>query len=77
MAGAVSLNGDADANERWQAAQLPNPSKTLTNAAGDQVTAPNDQIASGSLYTAHHQGPQLRFRAFWLYDTIDVSASRS
>ena len=76
MAGAVSLNGDADANERWQAAQLPNPSKTLTNAAGGQVTAPNDQIASGSLYTAHIKAHSSASEHFWLYDTIDVSAQQ-
>lgn len=76
MAGAVSLNGDADANERWQALQLPAPKKTLTNAAGDQVAAPNDQIASGSLYTAHIKAHSSASEHFWLYDTIDVSAQQ-
>ena len=76
MAGAVSLNGDADANERWQALKLPNPQKTLTNAAGDQVAAPNDQIASGSLYTAHIRAHSSASEHFWLYDTIDVSAQQ-
>lgn len=76
MAGAVSLNGDADANERWQAPELPKPSKTLTNAAGDQVAAPNDQIASGSLYTAHIRAHSSASEHFWLYDTIDVSAQQ-
>ena len=76
MAGAVSLNGDADANERWQAPGLPKPQKTLTNAAGDQVAAPNDQIASGSLYTAHIRAHSSASEHFWLYDTIDVSAQQ-
>lgn len=76
MAGAVSLNGDADANERWQAPGLPAPQKTLTNAAGDQVAAPNDQIASGSLYTAHIKAHSSASEHFWLYDTIDVSAQQ-
>lgn len=76
MARAVSLNGDADANERWQALKLPNPQKTLTNAAGDQVAAPNDQIASGSLYTAHIRAHSSASEHFWLYDTIDVSAQQ-
>ena len=76
MAGAVSLNGDADANERWQALQLPAPKKTLTNAAGDQVTAPNDQIASGSLYTARIRAHSSASEHFWLYDTVDVSSQK-
>ena len=76
MAGAVSLNGDADANERWQALQLPAPKKTLTNAAGDQVAAPNDQIASGSLYTAHIKAHSSASEHFWLYDTIDASSQK-
>lgn len=76
MKNAVALNGDKDANEQWSAPQLPPPSKTLTDAAGGQVTAPNGQIASGSLYTAHVKAHSSASEHFWLYDTIDVSSQQ-
>ena len=76
MKNAVVLNGDKDANEQWSAPQLPPPSKTLTDAAGGQVTAPNGQIASGSLYTAHVKAHSSASEHFWLYDTIDVSSQQ-
>lgn len=75
MKAAASHAGASDAKESWKAATPP-PSKTLTNAAGETVSAPNDQIASGSLYTAHTKAQSNASQHFWLYDTIDVSAQQ-
>jgi hypothetical protein len=75
MKAAASHAGASDAKESWKAATPP-PSKTLTNSAGETVSAPNDQIASGSLYTAHIKAQSNASQHFWLYDTIDVSAQQ-
>ncbi|WP_241747606.1 LPXTG cell wall anchor domain-containing protein [Bifidobacterium dentium] len=75
MKAAASHAGASDAKESWKATTPP-PSKTLTNAAGETASAPNDQIASGSLYTAHIKAQSNASQHFWLYDTIDVSAQQ-
>ena len=67
--------GAADARESWKPVPTP-PSKKLTNAAGQQVTAAAQQIASGSLYTAHITAQSNASEHFWLYDTIDVTAQK-
>lgn len=63
--------GAADARESWKPVPTP-PSKKLTNAAGQQVTSDAQQIASGSLYTAHITAQSNASEHFWLYDTIDA-----
>lgn len=67
--------GAADARESWKPVPTP-PSKKLTNAAGQQVTSDAQQIASGSLYTAHITAQSNASEHFWLYDTIDVTAQK-
>lgn len=67
--------GAADARESWKPVPTP-PSKKLTNAAGQQVTAAAQQIASGSLYTAHITAQSNASEHFWLYDTIDTSSQK-
>lgn len=44
--------------------------------AGQQVTAEAQQIASGSLYTAHITAQSNASEHFWLYDTIDVTGQK-
>uniref|UniRef100_UPI003F5D2D7D LPXTG cell wall anchor domain-containing protein n=1 Tax=Bifidobacterium breve TaxID=1685 RepID=UPI003F5D2D7D len=67
--------GAADARESWKPVPTP-PSKKLTNAAGQQVTSDAQQIAPGSLYTAHIAAQSNASEHFWLYDTIDVTAQK-
>ncbi|OZG69627.1 LPXTG cell wall anchor domain-containing protein [Bifidobacterium eulemuris] len=76
MAAAVDHWGQNDPAEKWNAPTIPTPVKTLTNAAGDQVTDANNQIASGSLYTAHIKAHSSGSQHFWLYDIIDVSSQQ-
>lgn len=72
MKQAVDHLGSTDTAEQWKAPTTPNPVKTLTNAAGEQVGT-DRQVASGSLYTAHIKAHSNASQHFWLYDTIDVS----
>ncbi len=67
--------GAQDAKESWKPVPTP-PSKKLTNMAGQQVTAEAQQIASGSLYTAHITAQSNASEHFWLYDTIDVTGQK-
>ena len=71
----ASHAGAQDAKESWKPVPTP-PSKRLTNAAGQQVTAEAQQIASGSLYTAHVSAQSNASGHFWLYDTIDVTGQK-
>ena len=71
----ASHAGAQDAKESWKPVLTP-PSKRLTNAAGQQVTAEAQQIASGSLYTAHVSAQSNASGHFWLYDTIDVTGQK-
>jgi len=75
MSAAASHAGENDPKESWNAVNVP-PRKVIVNAAGDEIGAPNDQLASGSLYyariTAHSSGSG----QFWLYDTIDVTSQQ-
>lgn len=41
-----------------------------------RVTSDAQQIASGSLYTAHITAQSNASEHFWLYDTIDVTAQK-
>ena len=75
MKAAASHAGAQDAKESWKPTTPP-PSKKLTNAAGQQVTAEAQQIASGSLYTAHISAQSNASEHFWLYDTIDVTSQK-
>lgn len=75
MKQAVDHWGGNDGAEQWTAPTTPNPVKTLTDAAGEQVGA-DRQVASGSLYTAHIKAHSNASQHFWLYDTIDVSSQQ-
>ena len=75
MKAAASHMGAQDAKESWKPVPTP-PSKKLTNMAGQQVTAEAQQIASGSLYTAHITAQSNASEHFWLYDTIDVTGQK-
>jgi len=75
MKAAASHMGAQDAKESWKPVSPP-PSKKLTNMAGQQVTAEAQQIASGSLYTAHITAQSNASEHFWLYDTIDVTGQK-
>lgn len=75
MKNAASHMGAQDANESWKPTTPP-PSKKLTNMAGETVAAPNDQIMSGSPYTAHITAQSNASEHFWLYDTIDVTSQK-
>ena len=75
MKQAVDHWGGSDNAERWDAPTTPNPVKSLTDAAGEQVGA-DRQVASGSLYTAHIKAHSNASQHFWLYDTIDVSSQQ-
>ena len=75
MKAAASHMGAADARESWKPVPTP-PSKKLTNMAGQQVTSDAQQIASGSLYTAHITAQSNASEHFWLYDTIDVTSQK-
>lgn len=75
MKAAAIHMGAQDAKESWKPVPTP-PSKKLTNMAGQQVTAEAQQIASGSLYTAHITAQSNASEHFWLYDTIDVTGQK-
>lgn len=75
MKNAASHMGAQDAKESWKPTTPP-PSKKLTNMAGETVAAPNDQIMSGSPYTAHITAQSNASEHFWLYDTIDVTSQK-
>ena len=75
MKNAASHMGAQDAKESWKPTTPP-PSKKLTNMAGETVAAPNDQIMSGSPYTAHITAQSNASEHFWLYDTIDVTGQK-
>ena len=75
MKAAASHMGAQDAKESWKPVPTP-PSKKLTNMAGQQATAEAQQIASGSLYTAHITAQSNASEHFWLYDTIDVTGQK-
>ena len=75
MKAAASHAGEHDPKESWQTSNVP-PRKTIVNAAGDEISAPNDQIASGSLYTARISAHSSGSEHFWLYDIVDVSSQQ-
>lgn len=76
MTNTVVLDGQSDSAEKWHAPRIPLPVKQLTNYEGKRVVSPDDQIASGSLYTAHVRAHSSASEHFWLYETIDVSQQK-
>lgn len=67
----ASHMGADDPAENWRPTNVP-PVKSLWNAAGQQVADPDDQIASGSLYTARIEAQSSASGRFWIYDVIDT-----
>lgn len=76
MTNTAVLDGQTDSMEHWRAPRIPLPVKQLTNHQGKRVVSPDDQIASGSLYTAHVRAHSSASEHFWLYETIDVSQQK-
>ncbi|KFI58811.1 LPXTG cell wall anchor domain-containing protein [Bifidobacterium gallicum] len=75
MKTAATHQGENDAKESWSST-LPDPSKTIVNAAGDTIANPNEYLPSGSLYTATITAQSSASTRFWLYDTIRLGADR-